>query len=281
MSTPLCPMRPPVVVACFVDDAEVTQRARDLAGRHGLILREMSPPGVTRGRLRRRDAAAIDELRLWVNVDGLSLEDASDANLSPIRVDFQFGATGYRRKTAMSRRQPLARSIGLRGDAVRVFDATAGLGRDAFLLACMGCRVAAAERSPILVELLGDGIARARDSTDQSLREIASRIVLLEGDARDRLLDLRGDGLPDVVYIDPMYPARRKSASGAGELRVLRRLVGDDDDVVSLLDIARTRARRRVVVKRPRRARPVAAGVDVCHEGRSVRYDVYLTHAEQ
>lgn len=61
---------------------------------------------------------------------------------------------------------------------------------------------------------------------------------------------------PDVVYLDPMYPHRQKSALVKKEMRVFQSLVGNDDDADSLLIPAMTIAKRRVVVKRPNYASP-------------------------
>jgi 16S rRNA (guanine1516-N2)-methyltransferase len=206
---------------------------------------------------------------------GLELRSSDAVEGSSIRVDFVRGATAYRRESARQRHQLLARAVGLRGDAMPVFDATAGLGRDAFLLACLGCKVTAVERSPVLFALLRDAIERARDSGLPDLATIIARITLLSGDARGMLSDLAQDKRPEVVYIDPMYPESRKSALAKKEMRICRRLVGDDEDAAGLLAVARSVGRRRVVIKRHRHAPPLAADPSVTYRGRTVRYDAY------
>jgi len=185
----------------------------------------------------------------------LELRAGGSQRLAPIRA----GAATHGRRLA--RRDPLARALG----AARglVVDATAGLGGDCLLIATLGCAVVAIERHPVLWALL-----------DDALGGDGGPVRVLLGDARDLLPGL--DPAPDVVYLDPMFPARRKrSARPRKEARALRALAGDDDDAASLLATARACALRRVVVKRPREAPPLAGDAVASHAGKLVRYDVY------
>lgn len=195
----------------------------------------------------------------------------------PVYVDFVGGRAGYRRRAAAGRKQPLARAVGLKhGAHPFVIDATGGLGRDAFVLATLGCRVHILERSPIVAALLQDGLARAR--ADAGTAPIAERITLAHADARAYLPTLSDALRPDVIYLDPMYPHRDKSALVKKEMRVLRALLGDDPDAAELPAAARHCATQRVVVKRPRRA-PLLSELQpsMCIEDENTRFDVYLT----
>ncbi len=207
---------------------------------------------------------------------GLALREGGCARQRGLRVDFVEGATAYRRRTGYSRRQPLARAVGVKGHDYRVVDATVGLGQDSFLLACLGCRVTAIERSPIMAALLQDGLSRALKTGDAKLRSVVERIDLIVADAREWLRGLPEGDAPDAVYMDPMYPARRKSALPTRKMRLCRMLVGDDPDAADLLDAAR-RVGCRVAVKRHRLAPPVAEDIAATIEGTAVRYDIYLT----
>ncbi|QQS55773.1 MAG: class I SAM-dependent methyltransferase [Candidatus Competibacteraceae bacterium] len=177
----------------------------------------------------------------------------------PVYVDFIAGAAAHRRRFGGGRGQPLARAIGLKGGAApTVADVTAGLGRDAFVLACLGCTVWLIERSPVVAVLLRDGLRRAAHDAEigQMVRE---RLHFHSGDGRECLPRLTASQRPDVVYLDPMYPHRQKSAWVGKEMRLLRQLAGDDADAPSLLAVALTCAGNRVVVKRPRLA-PALSG---------------------
>ena len=195
----------------------------------------------------------------------------------PVYVDFVGGKVGHRRRAAEGRKQPLARAVGLKhGANPWVLDATGGLGRDAFVLATLGCNVQILERSPIVAALLRNGLQRAR--ADAATAPIVERMMLINADARAYLLTVRDTQRPDVVYLDPMYPHRDKSALVKKEMRVLRALLGDDDDAADLLPAARPAANKRVVVKRPGRAPPLSdttPSMSIANE--NTRFDVYLS----
>ncbi|MGD8571474.1 MAG: class I SAM-dependent methyltransferase [Gammaproteobacteria bacterium] len=196
--------------------------------------------------------------------------------LAPLYVDFLSDTLKYRQQFGGGRQQPIARALGLKkGINPVVADATAGLGRDAFILASLGCIVHMVERNAVIHALLEDGLRRltAGMAAGNPLRK---RLHLY---CADSALWLKHCEQPiDIIYLDPMYPHRSKSALVKKEMRILRSLVGDDLDVPALLDIALTVARKRVVVKRPKTA-PTISAIVPSHgiESRKTRYDVYLT----
>jgi len=200
--------------------------------------------------------------------------------LSPVTVDFQNQRLLYRQKFGGGRQQPIARALGLKkGLTPKVVDATAGLGRDAFVLASLGCPVQMLERHPIIHALLEDGLRRLALSGDSG-KPLTERLDLQNADAR-QWLAANPEGV-DVVYLDPMYPHRTKSALVKKEMRVLRQLVGDDLDVTAVLDTALQVARQRVVIKRPKTAPPIGAiPPSFSVESKNTRYDVYLTQTAQ
>jgi len=193
-----------------------------------------------------------------------------------VYVDFVGGALGFRSRHGNRNKEPLARAIGLKDrDPPTILDATAGLGRDAFILATLGCRVILVERSPLIAALLRDGLARAL--ADANTRTAAERMQLHGGDAVAVMERCAEHGRPDVIYLDPMYPHRSKSALVKKEMRMVRALVGEDVDAPQLLEAALRIARKRVVVKRPRSA-PALPGIAPSHTllGSTTRFDVYV-----
>lgn len=212
-----------------------------------------------------------DGLRiLWVTVD----------DTVSIKADFHGPTVSYRRKQGGGRGQMIAKAVGLRaGVTPSVLDATAGLGRDAFVLASLGCHVDMLERVPAVRALLEDALRRAKlhaESEDPELLAILGRMHKNAGDGRTYLKELSGVLLPDVVYLDPMFPERTKSAAVKKEMQVFHELVGADPDADELLPLALEKARYRVVVKRPRIA-PALAGPAPNHvlKGKSNRFDIY------
>jgi 16S rRNA (guanine1516-N2)-methyltransferase len=200
----------------------------------------------------------------------------TDSHAGPVYAEFEAGRFGYRRATGL-RREAIVRAVRYRGEPLHVVDMTAGLGRDAMVLAGAGCRVTAVERVPAIFELLADGLQRAR--RDPDLRAIIEeRLQLVPGDGVE-VLASHGAPPPDAVYLDPMFPERTGSAVPAKELRLLARLAAPEDDA-RLLAAALASGCARVVVKRPRLAPPLTAPaappVTTRIEGRSSRFDVYV-----
>jgi len=195
--------------------------------------------------------------------------------LAPLYVDFQNRSLRYRQKFGGGRQQAIARAIGLKhGRVLRVIDATAGLGRDAFVLASLGCQVHMLERNPIIHALLQDGLRRlAKTASTDSFTNTLLSLELAESQA---WLQSSSESI-DSIYLDPMYPHRGKSALVKKEMRVLRHLVGDDLDINSVLECALNRAQNRVVVKRPKAADPIGQRApNHSVASKNTRYDVYL-----
>jgi 16S rRNA (guanine1516-N2)-methyltransferase len=191
-----------------------------------------------------------------------------------LRVDFVSGAVGHRLRFGGGRGQDLAKAMGLRaGKTPSIIDATAGLGRDSFLLASLGAKVTMIERSAQMHALLVQGMERAFDA-DGAFREIIDRMTLLHGDAKDLLPDLSAQ----AILIDPMHPPRKNSALVKRELRQVREIVGTDEDAADLLRVALKCAHNRVVLKWPAKAYPIDDVRACSHQilGKSTRYDVFM-----
>jgi 16S rRNA (guanine1516-N2)-methyltransferase len=200
-----------------------------------------------------RDGAAAASHVFWHGAAGLALGTVDLPYEQATRVDFSDPALLHRLRTS-GRRQGIGKAVGLdkARDLVRVLDATAGLGRDALVLAHLGCEVELMERSPWVHALLEDGLCRGHAAQEAIVRDAVGRMHLLQGDARERLRALAGSAnAPDVVYLDPMFPPRRKSAAVKKDIGTLQGLLGPDADLEEVLALALAAARRRVVVKRP------------------------------
>ena len=196
---------------------------------------------------------------------------------SALRVDFVTGAVAHRLRFGGGRGQDLAKAMGMRaGKTPRIVDATAGLGRDSFLLASLGAEVTMIERSDVMHGLLQDGMARARQEGG-IFGTILSRMTLLHGDAKALLPKLNAE----AILIDPMHPPRKNSALVKRELRQVREIVGTDEDAVALMQVALRHARQRVVLKWPAKAAPMPGIKPHSYQilGKSTRYDVFMCHA--
>jgi len=214
------------------------------------------------------------DLLLVITEERLELHQTDD-QVGPVYCDFMSGDF-RRRRSGSLRSELLAKAVGFRGEPLSVVDATAGFGRDALLLALLGCRVTAIERDRVVAALLVDGVHRALGYPD--LMDAVERLELMTADARDHLAAL--DTPPDVIYLDPMFVSRNRTARPKKELWALARLVRDDDDGASLLAAALATGCRRVVVKRPDNGpalkAPDGREPSTQFRGKTVRFDVYL-----
>ncbi len=194
-----------------------------------------------------------------------------------IHVDFTTGALAHRKKYGGGRGQTIAKAIGMKkGHIPNLLDATAGLAKDAFVFACLGCPVTLIERSPVVAALVDDAIERAREDEEFS-RFIETGFRLINTDAMHYMNSLKDDERPDVVYLDPMYPERKKSALVKKNMQILQKLLGKDEDSEQLLITALSCARKRVVVKRPKGAETIPGRKPtLSYESKNTRYDVYV-----
>ncbi len=215
-------------------------------------------------------------LALVQQVSHLELRQLDEPKVGAVIVDFASDALTFRRLHGGGKKEAIAKAIGLKGqDSLHVLDATAGLGRDAFVLASLGCVVDMIERSAVVAALLQDGLDRA-SSDDELGTWIPNHMRLFHGVAVNLLQNWQ-DTNPDVVYLDPMFPHRKKNAAVKKEMRLFQQLLGPDEDADLLLEPALALAKKRVVVKRPSGA-PFLAGKKPQIEmlGKANRFDVYL-----
>jgi len=194
--------------------------------------------------------------------------------LAELEIDFLSGAIAHRLKYGGGKGQTLPKAIGMKIDKEpKVIDATAGLGRDAFLLASLGAKVTMIERSKAIYEKLFLAMQRAREQGGD-IAKIIANMQLIHGDAKRLIPTLN----PEIILIDPMHPERKKSALVKQEMRFLREIVGTDDDASELINIALKFAKKRVVLKWPQNAtlpkdiRPPSHQI----RGKTTRYDVFM-----
>jgi 16S rRNA (guanine1516-N2)-methyltransferase len=179
---------------------------------------------------------------------------------------------GEQRSWPAPKQGPLAQALGRKTRTV--VDATTGWGQDSLHIFRMGYELLCMERSPVMAELLIDGFKRLVDQ-DWMLKLNLQPPLLLAGDAI-ALLETLETG-PDCIYLDPMFPPKRKkSALAKKSMMILRDLLGDDQDKEQLFAAALKAAGKRVVVKSPDYAEPLGGKPDESFQGKLLRYDVYF-----
>lgn len=194
---------------------------------------------------------------------GLSFQDEE---LGRLHLDF-LNSVDYGRRAHRGKSELIAKAVGLSKGPQKVFDATLGLAQDAWFLSQLGAQIEGCERSPVVYLLLADALERAK----------AVSFKIHYGDSRQWMQ--KGDADFSVIYIDPMFPEKKKSALPRKEMRIFRKWVGEDLDSAELMQAALASSAERVVVKRPLRAEALCPGAIHSFEGQTVRYDLYTPRA--
>ena len=181
-----------------------------------------------------------------------------------------------RLKAANLSRELLVRAARIKGveDTLTAIDATAGLGEDSLLLAAAGFRVTLYERNPVVYELLHDALRRAAELPE--LADIVGRMQAVHGDSVQGMKEQ--ETTPDVILLDPMFPARQKSALVKKKLQTIQKLEIPCLDEEGLLFAAMEAGPKKLIVKRPPKG-PWLAGIKPDHsiEGKAVRYDCFVS----
>lgn len=166
----------------------------------------------------------------------------------------------------------LAQAIGRKTKTV--IDATTGWGQDSLHIFRMGYELRCIERSPVMFELLTDAFERLTQ-LDWVKRLALQPPELIFGNAIAILNNL--DKAPDCIYLDPMFPPKRKKTALAKKsMTVLRDLLGDDEDKDQLFAAAMRATAKKVVVKSPDDVEPLGGEPHESFSGKLLRYDVYL-----
>lgn len=199
--------------------------------------------------------------RLNLTACGLEL---INSEFKPLIIDFN--ADNLQRRALSAKNQGLLKACKPKKNQ-NIIDATAGLGRDAFIMACHGANVVMLERNNILAALLDDALARFVPPTENF-----GSLELQNVDGLQYLSVLEYP--PDLIYMDPMHPTRKKSALVKKDMQLLQQLIGPDLDAEDLLRCAIAVGCERVVMKWPQKhASFLKPSYSI--PGTTVRFDVF------
>lgn len=189
-------------------------------------------------------------------------------------LDFLNPTLQYRLQHLSIKKEALLRAIAVKSKAtLTLIDATAGLCTDGLVMAAYGHQVTALERHERVFSLLSDAVRRAEE--EEMMKPILDRLTLIHQDAGTYLAALTEQ--VDVVYLDPMFPERKKSAKVKKPMQIMQALVGEkEEDHTALFALAKEKALHKLVVKRPKLA-PFLTGEAPSFqvEGKTCRFDVY------
>ncbi|MCB0422384.1 MAG: class I SAM-dependent methyltransferase [Bdellovibrionales bacterium] len=194
-----------------------------------------------------------------------------------VKVDFSSPQMNHRRRQGLGKKQLFAKALGLSAQPKTALDLTAGFATDAFTMLLYGLHVTALERHPIVYKLLEDGVRRAHLDLDIGLL-IKNQLQIEQCEALEYLH--KAEPLSyDLIFYDPMYPTKKKTALSKKNMQVLQAFIipNETEEMEEVLNQALKMARQRVVVKRPPSAEPLLRKPSLSFPGKSVRYDIYLS----
>jgi tRNA/tmRNA/rRNA uracil-C5-methylase (TrmA/RlmC/RlmD family) len=132
----------------------------------------------------------------------------------------------------------LAKAIGGPLSKQRVLDLTLGFGHDAFILSQLGATVLGVEQHVAVAAMVFEALTKH------------AYFSMVQGDSMTQLSDLVASFSPTVIYIDPMFPPRKKQALVQKRMQVLQHLHRQEVDHLPLIALALTKGLK-VVVKQP------------------------------
>lgn len=228
----------------------------------------------------------IDEIHLMYDCYGLSLVGKGQV--------FRGDYSGMLRRLSVNnlRSELLVKASKIKdNDSPLVIDATAGMGEDSLLLAAAGFRVRMYERNPVIAALLEDTLKRAGE--DPQLSDAVSRMEVICGDSIEALKQIAEQSemmagqmkgktektgttceKPDVVYLDPMFPERQKSALVKKKFQLIHMLENPCSDEEEMLGAAIAARPHKIVIKRPLKGpflSDIKPGFSLA--GKAIRYD--------
>ena len=256
-SPPDMPHSPPQPVTVVPVSGESPKRAQRVAAQLMLPCRDRAGSADL--------LLVVGEAEAWLELEG-------------VKVNVQFDSAAMRHRRKGGHNELLGRAGGVKADRKpRIFDATGGMGRDAFVLADLGCAVTLCERVPVLLWLLQEALSLASVSRYEPVRDAAARMQIRAGDSQRQAV-----AAGSVIYLDPMFPERKKAAAVKKEALMLQSLTDVQDVGDALWAWAWAQPVERIVVKRPLRA-PTLGDQKPSHSlsGKAVRFDVFVRQIEQ
>lgn len=151
-----------------------------------------------------------------------------------------------------------------------VLDATAGLGDDSFIMAAAGNTVTMYEYDALIAAMLRDALKRAE--ADSDLSDTVSRMELREENSIEAMKTVRGQY--DIIYLDPMFPSKKKSALAKRKFQLLHTVEPPCENGDEMLKAAIEAQPKKIIIKRPVKGEYLA-GVAPSYSlsGNAIRYD--------
>ena len=211
----------------------------------------------------------IQHCHLYLSETGLSFFHPEARSTKKFKIDFNSGTTLWR-TNRVEHEKLIKKALGKHEAPLNILDCTAGMLQDSLLFLSLGHKVTAVEQSKILFHLLSDAINRSND------QKIFKALTLINANACSYIS--KGQKF-DVIYFDPMYPTRKKSALGSGQLEYLARILAIEsieNDSTQDFEFLSSLPIKKMIVKRPIKAEPFSKKINYQVLGKTTRFDIYI-----
>ena len=219
----------------------------------------------------------ITALLYFNEQDALHLSVADkQCNNETISINFSTGKSHHRLLFGGGKQQPITKACGLiKHKNWTILDATAGLAQDAFVIASLMSQssITLIEQHPAIFSLIQYAIQQPTDNP--AIQNICNKMSVINDDSII-FMDTHKKQF-DVIYLDPMYPERKKKAKVKKGMQALQTLIGHEQNETTLFESAIASAKQRVVIKRPKSA-PFYTNTQPSFDcsSKNTRYDVYV-----
>ena len=212
----------------------------------------------------------LDHDSLVLQEDNLYFNFKKERALTPLKIDIQKGALGWRLARAQHETH-LKKAIGKTDRPLRILDATAGLLGDSMIMLALGHSVTAYEQSKILYTMLNYQLNQLSETDSNSLNFKLINSNVCETNFNEKSFD--------VIYFDPMYPEDKASSARRSDLKKINSILeieGLASDPESTFTYLRSIPKTKLIVKRPLKIDAFKGSINYQITGKSVRFDIYL-----
>ena len=212
----------------------------------------------------------LDRDSLVFQEDNLYFNFKKERALTPLKIDIQKGALGWRLARAQHETH-LKKAIGKTDRPLRILDATAGLLGDSMIMLALGHSVTAYEQSKILYTMLNNELNQLSETDSNLLNFKLINSNVCETNFNEKSFD--------VIYFDPMYPEDKASNARRSDLKKINSILqieGLASDSESTFTFLRSIPKTKLIVKRPLKVDAFEGSINYQIKGKSVRFDIYL-----
>ncbi|HFL8824084.1 MAG TPA: class I SAM-dependent methyltransferase [Candidatus Azoamicus sp. OHIO1] len=157
-------------------------------------------------------------------------------------------------------------------DKYTIIDATGGLGTDSLILASLGHKIKLIEKKPIIIHLIKNNLKK-----NKKIKALAKNIDIKYGNSIEIISSLKKKKLPDIIYIDPIFPIYKKNSLPKKDISIIKLIGSNTNEYKELFNLALTKTKK-IIVKRKIYSKFITNKKPTYQIiGSKIRFDIYQT----